>query len=121
MPGARLNPNGRPKDLQAMRELIREHGPALMKRTIAIALGDRMETITTLDGKTHLSGAKLADQLRAQELCYSYWLGRPTQAVTLELGEDGTEFVRALVSRMRQDPATASAMLTIAESSAKGE
>jgi chromosome segregation and condensation protein ScpB len=102
------NPSGRPRDIEGARALIRERGPELLRRTLAIALGEDAD-------------AKTADQLRAQEVCYSYWLGKPSQAVELTFGDEGAEVLRATLERMRKDPLSAAAMLTLAETAAKGD
>ena len=74
------NPHGRPKEMAGIRKLIAERGPDMVRELMRIACGE--------------GDAKAGDQIKAIEVCLSYWLGKPTQEVRLNVGDDTADLVQ---------------------------
>lgn len=102
LPGQTGNAGGRPRELAGLRELIKEHGPALVEKLLAIAKGEDMRDMVAGENVVQV-GPSHSDQIRASEVLISYWVGKPTQAMELS-GPDGEPLKTALdLSKLSND------------------
>ncbi len=83
LPGQSGNKGGRPRDVDGLRALIREHGPGLAKELIEIAAGRATRTGITALGNEVEIGPTMTERIKATEVLFSYWVGKPSQAIEL--------------------------------------
>ncbi len=113
--GVSGNPGGRPKGLKGIRKMIAQQGDKLVEQILLIATGEATETRVTKDGEPFDVAPRLADQIKAIEVCLSYWVGKPQQQVKIDMGGNAAEMMRATLEQLRTNPTAAPAMLTLAE------
>ncbi len=120
LPGQSGNKGGRPRDVDGLRALVREHGPALAERLIRIALGEEKRIECTSMGVPVEVFPTFAESTKATEVLLSYWVGKPAQAidVKVESGDQlGIAEVRAAARELLTDKSARAAL----QAAARGE
>jgi hypothetical protein len=106
--GKLSNPGGKFTSIKAM---IAENGPQIVQNLIDIATGAAVETYIGMDGEERAKGVRASDQIKASELCLSYWLGKPKgdgdddhreESQALDLGRLTSDELRTMLELTRK-------------------
>ncbi len=118
LPGQSGNKGGRPRDVDGLRAMIREHGPALAEQLIQIAKGLASREVVVGDGLVAHVGPTFAEQTKATEVLFSYWLGRPQQSIEISTTNPIAPQVFAHAQAWLADPQLSEHVLALADAGA---
>jgi hypothetical protein len=116
--GVSPNPGGRSKAMTEVRRAIEARGPELVSTLMGIALPPSPPEDLSPKDMAALLARRSADQLKALELLFAYWLGRPVAAVEVSTPDGSVARAALELAQLRAAPSTAAALLVLAEAQA---